>query len=209
MQVRNLRHQSRPLGHELAARSEDSASATGSQSSEDRFHTGPATENLGILTPSLRAATPTISPRRSAASRLLTSGHELARLVSTHPTEYEELSTAYQQLSEFVGQTLFGGTIPGDIPLAPADKPVRPPAEAGGMTGSEQMAMNHLVSFYREASALMPSQQHHKKLVLAMHQVQNQLMGRVLRRDYPDFYLSIPGSLEADQQQEDQRWRGV
>lgn len=148
---------------------------------------------------------PMEGPRRAVAS-LLASGHELAGWVPTHPTEREELGIAYNELMKFVGKTLFGGEVPGDIKPSQPTRPPVPPEQAGGMTRSEQMGMNHLVAFYREASPLMKTPQQQKVLVFAMHQVQNQFMGRIVRRQHPDYWTTIPGSLAADAQRENQRW---
>lgn len=129
-------------------------------------------------------------------------------LVATHPSERDEFQQGVLEIRQIVGEVLYGGRWPEpqELPqLGPSKRP-GPPAENGGLTRSEQLVSEDLINLYRKTAPAVTSPQQHKRLASAIHLCQSGLQGRVLRRDYPDYWMSSPGTLAQDAAQEQQRW---
>ena len=73
---------------------------------------------------------------------------------------------------------------------------------------SEQLVANDFISLYREvAPHVQHDPQMHKRLASSIDICQSSLQSRVLRRDYPDYYFSLQGSLAQDAEREAARWK--
>lgn len=152
-----------------------------------------------------------LSPTQSAifepAAHLERAGGEYFSLVHTHPTERDEFSHGVRELQGAIADILYGGRWPEpeEMPALPGQARPGTPADNGGLTRSEQLISNDLVSIYRKTRpSANPAQ--HKRLVTAMHLCQSGLQSRVLRRDYPNYWMSTPGTLAQDAQREMNRW---
>ena len=146
---------------------------------------------------------------RPAAFLNRATGEYLA-LVPTHPSDRDEFLHGVEQIQSVVAEAMYGGRWPEDSgrPTLPAPGPPGSPAKNGGQTKSEQLVANDFISLYREVA---PHVQHdpqlHKRLASSIHICQSSLQSRVLRRDYPDYYFSLPGSLAQDAEREAARWK--
>ena len=146
-------------------------------------------------------------PAFAPAAHLDRAADEFFALIPTHPSAAEEFAHGLQEIKNVVGEILYGGRWPEqqELPKLPAHKQPGEPKKNGGLTRSEQLVSNDLIEVYRKtASSANPEQ--HKRLASAIHLCQSGLQGRVLRRDYPDYWMSSPGSLARDAQREQARW---
>lgn len=113
-----------------------------------------------------------------------------ARLVPTHPMEKQEFSEALQSCRDLTDQ--FQPT--AQIELRPPGEPEK----NGGLTGTEQLISQDLVNFWN----CLPQGGHSAAVATAVHHCQSALQSRILRRAYPDYWMSTPGSLQQDAQNE-------
>ena len=143
-----------------------------------------------------------------AAGFLNRAAGEYLSLVQTHPSEFSEFHHGLGEVQDVVGEILYGGRWPEDseIPALPRQPHPGQPSENGGLTRSEQLASSDLVELYRSTAPSVKNPAQHAKLASAIHLLQSGLQGRVLRRDYPNYWLSSPGSLQQDAQREEKRW---
>ncbi|MCA9779296.1 MAG: hypothetical protein KC800_21365 [Candidatus Eremiobacteraeota bacterium] len=145
---------------------------------------------------------------RPAAFLNRASGEYLA-LVPTHPSDRDEFVAGVEQIQSVVAEAMYGGRWPEDseLPSLPAQGRPGDPARNGGQTMSEQLVANDLIALYREvAPHVQHNPQMHQRLASSIHVCQSGLQSRVLRRDYPDYYFSLPGSLQQDAEREAARW---
>ncbi|MBN9418096.1 hypothetical protein ABS71_09825 [bacterium SCN 62-11] len=113
-----------------------------------------------------------------------------AKMVPTHPMEKQEFSEALEACRELTDQ--FEPTALKDLE-APGE-----PAKNGGLTRSEQLVSQDLVNFWN----CLPQGGHSAAVATAVHHCQSALQSRILRRDYPNYWMSTPGSLQQDAQNE-------
>jgi hypothetical protein len=148
------------------------------------------------------------SPIYRPAAHLNRADAEYSKLVPTHPSDSEEFSHGVESIKAIVAEVMYGGRWPEDSELPNLGSPAKPgePARNGGQTRSEQLVANDLIDIYREVSPHVKTTEQHKRLASSIHICQSGLQSRVLRRDYPDYYFSLPGSLDKDAQREAGRW---
>ncbi len=141
------------------------------------------------------------------AAHLERAAQEYLNLVPTHPTEQEEFLHGASEVQKVVAEVLYGGHWPesDELPELPSSKRPGAPKDNGGLTRSEQLVSDDLIQLYRKTVGSATPQQH-KRLATAIHLCQSGLQGRILRRDYPNYWMSAPGSLERDSQRESTRW---
>ena len=141
------------------------------------------------------------------AAHLERAAQEYLNLVPTHPTEQEEFLHGASEVQKVVAEVLYGGHWPesDELPELPSSKRPGSPKDNGGLTRSEQLVSDDLIQLYRKTVGSATPQQH-KRLATAIHLCQSGLQGRILRRDYPNYWMSAPGSLERDSQRESTRW---
>ena len=144
------------------------------------------------------------------AAHLDRAAKDYMSLVPTHPTEQDEFLHGATEIQKVVSEVLYGGRWPesGELPELPHPKTPGAPKENGGLTKSEQLVSDDLIQLYRKTVGSASPQQH-KRLATAIHLCQSGLQGRVLRRDYPNYWMSNPGSLELDAQREASRWAQI
>ena len=142
-----------------------------------------------------------------AAAHLERANQEYMSLIHTHPTEAKEFSHGAQRLKTILADILYGGEWPQseEIPKLPKQATPGKPQDNGGLTRSEQLVSNDLVSLYRKANK-QATQTQHEELVTSMHLCQSSLQSRILRRYHPNYWMSSPGTLMADSQREQVRW---
>lgn len=113
-----------------------------------------------------------------------------AKMVPTHPMEKQEFSEALESCRQLTDQ--FEPTALKELE-APGE-----PAQNGGLTRSEQLVSQDLVNFWN----CLPQGGHSAAVATAVHHCQSALQSRILRRDYPNYWMSTPGSLEQDARNE-------
>lgn len=147
-------------------------------------------------------------PIYELAAHLERATQEFLDLVATHPTEQEEFLHGAQEIQKIVSEILYDGRWPDaeEMPKLPAHKKPGSREDNGGLTKSEQLVSDDLVLIYRKTSGSVKTPDQHKRLAFAIHLCQSGLQGRVLRRDYPTYWMSSPGTLEKDAQREAERW---
>ena len=118
-----------------------------------------------------------------------------AKLVPTHPMEKAEFEEALKICQELTDK--FTPTEEKDLNL-PGE-----PEKSGGLTRSEQLVSQDLVNFWN----CLPQGGHSAAVATAVHHCQSALQARILRRAYPDFWMSSPGALQKDAQTESERWK--
>jgi len=118
-----------------------------------------------------------------------------AKLVPTHPMEKAEFQDALQAFQELTDD--FTPTQEKDL-TAPGD-----PEKSGGLTRSEQLISQDLVNLWN----CLPQGGHTAAVATAVHSCQSALQARILRRAYPDYWMSSPGALQKDAQVESERWK--
>jgi len=131
---------------------------------------------------------------------------EFLKLIPTHPQEQDEFMSGATEVREMVSEILYGGEWPDDEVSLPPHQQPGSPATNGGLTRSEQLISNDLIQIYRITSPHVREPEQHKRLASAIHSCQSGLQSRVLRRDYPNYWMSTPGSLERDADREKERW---
>jgi len=142
-----------------------------------------------------------ISPQ--PAAYLQRAAQHYAQLVPTHPMEVEEWADALAACRQLTSDLIYQGQWPAQaIPEAANSKPEEPEAN-GGLTKSEQLVSQDLVQFWNS----LPQAGHAAALATAVHTCQSTLQSRILRRLYPDYWVSTPGSLQRDAQVERERWK--
>ncbi len=114
-----------------------------------------------------------------------------AKLVPTHPMEKQEFSAALQSCRDLTDQ--FQPT--AEIELSPPGAPEK----NGGLTRTEQLISQDLVNFWN----CLPQAGHSAAVATAVHHCQSALQSRILRRAYPDYWMSTPGSLQQDARNEE------
>ena len=114
-----------------------------------------------------------------------------ARMVPTHPMEKQEFSEALQSCRDLTDQ--FQPTADKDL-----SQP-GPPEKNGGLTRTEQMISQDLLNFWN----CLPQGGHTAAVATAVHHCQSALQARILRRAFPDYWMSTPGSLEQDARNEE------
>jgi len=118
-----------------------------------------------------------------------------AKLVPTHPMEKGEFQEAIKTCEKLTDQ--FIPTAEKEL-TAPGD-----PEKSGGLTRSEQLVSQDLVNFWN----CLPQGGHSAAVATAVHNCQSALQARILRRAYPDYWVSSPGALQKDAQVESERWK--
>lgn len=114
-----------------------------------------------------------------------------AKMVPTHPMEKQEFREALEQCRQLTDS--FEPT-----QLKPLEAPGEP-VENGGLTRSEQLVSQDLINFWN----CLPHGGHSAAVATAVHHCQSALQSRILRRDYPNYWMSTPGSLEQDARNEE------
>lgn len=142
------------------------------------------------------------------AAHLHRAANEFLSLVPTHPTERDEFLEGAGEIQKIVAEVLYGGRWPEAQEMPNLSAPPKPgePAQNGGLSRSEQLVSNDLIELYRKTSPSVSTPQQHKRLARAIHLCQSGLQSRVLRRDYPNYWMSSPGSLQKDAEREAARW---
>lgn len=142
------------------------------------------------------------------AAHLHRAAGEYFALVATHPTEMAEFEHGLTEVQAVVGEIMYGGEWPEaeELPQLPGHSFPGEPKDNGGLSRSEQLVSEDFVQIYRKTVNSIKNPDQHKRLASAIHLCQSGLQGRVLRRDYPNYWMSTQGTLEHDAQREKQRW---
>lgn len=127
---------------------------------------------------------------------------DYARLVPTHPMEAQEFQDGLDACKKLASDLVYAGGWPEDVVLPPREPKVGDPEANGGLTRSEQLVSQDLASFW----TALPQSGHVAAMASAVHLCQGALQSRVLRRLYPNYWMSSPGSLQRDAQVERERW---
>ena len=143
------------------------------------------------------------------ASHLQRAASEFFSLVATHPSATEEFQHGLNEVKDIVGDIMYGGQWPepNGLPKLPSHSFPGEPSKNGGLSRSEQLVSEDFVLIYRKTVNSVRNPQQHKRLASAIHLCQSVLQGRVLRRDYPNYWMSSPGTLQQDARREQQRWK--
>ena len=130
-------------------------------------------------------------------------GVDYARLVPTHPMEKSEWDDALGTCRHVVADLIYDGKWPDPLPPPPDTTPeVGEPDVNGGQTRSEQVVSDDFANFWTS----LPASAHVAATATAVHTLQSCLQSRILRRLYPNYWASTPGSLALDAQREQERW---
>lgn len=138
---------------------------------------------------------PAVHLKRAAA--------DYARLVPTHPMEAQEFRDGLDACKQLASDLAYDGNWPEDVVLPPRDPQVGDPEANGGLTRSEQLVSQDLAQFW----TALPGHSHVAAMATAVHACQGALQSRVLRRLYPTYWMSTPGSLQQDAKVERERWK--
>lgn len=141
-------------------------------------------------------------PTAMPAAYLTRAAENYTRLVPTHPMEAAEWQDGLDACRQLAADLVFQGKWPEVTPGPPAIPPVKEPESQGGLTRSEQLVSHDLVQFWNS----LPQAGHVTAVASAVHACQSTLQSRILRRLYPDYWMSTPNSLQQDAQAERERW---